>query len=169
MLLAYPATLLYELGIAILGFFARLFRNDLPRVGLPRRDNSPAIAAEHFIQSVERVSGLTRRDGSSSAASSTAIAGGSTTTARRHPTATPRRTGRRVPDFFVGGYEEAVRFARDEQRVLMVVLTTEENERDGDFKRDVLVHETINDVIEEERLVIWGGDVGEREAYTGER
>lgn len=42
---------------------------------------------------------------------------------------------RSVPDFWVGGYESALRRAKEEVKVLMVVLTCDEHEDDAEFKR----------------------------------
>lgn len=97
---------------------------------------------------------------------------------------------------FVGGYEEALRKARDEFRVLMVVLTCEENELDAEFKRyrlnhafhlEILVFKSKNLIcpkcincnrdilhdaellksLKDEKVMLWGGDVMERDAYQG--
>ncbi|GAA5869295.1 hypothetical protein JCM3774_004196 [Rhodotorula dairenensis] len=188
-ILAYPAALLYNLGAAIVLFLARVFhlrpsstasfrpRNPFAGAARPRTTVSPAAAAENFVRNVERVTALSRRSAATAtgagSSSSAATAGGSSGLASRHSRATGssrgggtlRGTGPRVPDFFVGSYDEALRYARDEMRILMIVLTSEEHERDERFKREVLVSEVVNDLIEEERIVVWGGDVSERDAY----
>ncbi|KAG0655369.1 hypothetical protein C6P46_001025 [Rhodotorula mucilaginosa] len=174
-ILAYPAALLYNLGAAIVVFLARLFRlrpsstasfrprNPFAGAARPRTTVSPAAAAENFVRSVERVTALSRR-GQSATGSASAAASSSSGLTSRHR-ARRGGTGPRIPDFYIGSYDEALRFARDEMRILMVVLTSEEHERDERFKREVLVSEVVNDLVDEERIVVWGGDVSDRDAY----
>jgi FAS-associated factor 2 len=40
-----------------------------------------------------------------------------------------------LPDFYIDGYEAAVKRAKDDIKVLMVVLTCDEHQDDEDFKR----------------------------------
>lgn len=44
-----------------------------------------------------------------------------------------------LPDFLVGSYDEAVRKAKMEIKVLMIVLTCEEHEDDEEFKKFVFM------------------------------
>lgn len=180
-ILAYPAALLYNLGAAIVVFLARLFRlrpsstasfrprNPFAGAARPRTTVSPAAAAENFVRSVERVTALSRRGQSATGSASAAASSSSGLTSRRHHTrgggGGGGGTGPRIPEFYIGSYDEALRFARDEMRILMVVLTSEEHERDERFKREVLVSEVVNDLVDEERIVVWGGDVSDRDAY----
>ncbi|POY75842.1 hypothetical protein BMF94_0923 [Rhodotorula taiwanensis] len=186
-ILAYPVALLYNFGAAIVVFLARLFRlrpsstasfrprNPFAGAARPRTTASPAAAAENFVRSVERVTSLSRRAsaavGTASSSSVAAAAGpySSSGPLRRHPGTSANRsgTGPRIPDFFIGSYDEALRFARDDMRILMVILTSEEHERDERLKREVLVSEVLNELVEEERIVVWGGDVSDRDAYQG--
>lgn len=175
-ILAYPAALLYNLGAAIVVFLARLFRlrpsstasfrprNPFAGAARPRTTVSPAAAAENFVRSLERVTALSRRQSATGSASASASASSSSGLTSRHR-ARRGGTGPRIPDFYIGSYDEALRFARDEMRILMVVLTSEEHERDERFKREVLVSEVVNDLVDEERIVVWGGDVSDRDAY----
>ena len=174
-ILAYPAALLYNLGAAIVVFLARLFRlrpsstasfrprNPFAGTARPRTTVSPAAAAENFVRSVERVTALSRRQSATGSASASASSSSGLTS--RHHARRGGTTGPRIPDFYIGSYDEALRFARDEMRILMVVLTSEEHERDERFKREVLISEVVNDLVDEERIVIWGGDVSDRDAY----
>jgi hypothetical protein len=56
----------------------------------------------------------------------------------------PRKAERFVVTADVEIGDPRLRFARDEMRILMVVLTSEEHERDERFKREVLVSEGCN-------------------------
>lgn len=72
-----------------------------------------------------------------------------------------------LPEFFVGGYEQALRKARDELRLLMVILTCEEHDEDEAFKRRVLTDPELIKSLKDEKVIVWGGDVTERDAYQG--
>ncbi|GAA5837987.1 hypothetical protein JCM11251_006817 [Rhodosporidiobolus azoricus] len=173
-ILSWPAGLIYNLGAVLLSFLARLFRlrpstasfrprNPFSGASRPRTILSPSGAAEAFIRSVENASGLSCSSISSSAGASGVQVGSSSGLSRRGGASA--REEQRLPAFFVGGYEQALRKARDERRVLMVVLTSEENEADGALKRDIIPDPVLVNALEEENVLIWGGDVGERDAY----
>ncbi|BGP50973.1 UBX domain-containing protein 10 [Rhodotorula kratochvilovae] len=181
-ILALPASLIYNLGALLLGLIARLFRLRGSTTTLrprnpfahrpPRSILSPAAAAEQWVQSVEEATGLQRRpDGGAAAASSSGVHAGPSSSsslglaARRTSAPAPPGTGPRLPRFLVTSYDGALRAARDEKRVLMVVLSSAENERDQRFKREVLADEEVNRLLEQEDVLVWGGDVGERDAY----
>ncbi|GAA5911093.1 hypothetical protein JCM5296_002457 [Sporobolomyces johnsonii] len=176
-ILAWPASVLYNLGAVILTFLARILRlrpstaSFRPRNPFstshrrPRTILSPTAASERWIQSVERLTGLPRAAGESTApsAASGVEIGSSSGLSRR--AGASRAQGATLPEFFVGGYEHALRKARDEMRLMMVVLTCEENDADEAFKRDVLTNEELVKALNEENVLVWGGDVMERDAY----
>ncbi|GAA5852580.1 hypothetical protein JCM9279_005518 [Rhodotorula babjevae] len=180
-ILAFPASLIYNLGALLLGLVARLFRLRGPSTTTlrprnpfgqraPRTILSPAAAAEQWVKSIEEATGLSRQveDASSSASGMQATSSSSSAglaARRRGSGLAPPGSGPRIPRFLVGSYDAALRTARDDKRVLMVVLSSGENERDARFKRDVLCDEEVNRVLEEEDVLVWGGDVGEREAF----
>lgn len=115
-----------------------------------RRLQSPASEAEKWIRSVEEYTGAVRwsrrfdalpggagsssgvEAGGASGLERRAAASGSRATAGGGGAAAARAV---LPDFFVGGYEAAVREAKGDIKVLMVVLTCDEHESDGEFKR----------------------------------
>ncbi|KAJ1305126.1 hypothetical protein OPQ81_000163 [Rhizoctonia solani] len=73
--------------------------------------------------------------------------------------------GRVLPNFFIGSYEEALRVAQRELRVLCVILVSEEHDDVAQFKRHVLADEEVVNILTDNNFVIWGGDVRDREAY----
>ncbi|GAA5920798.1 hypothetical protein JCM3775_003956 [Rhodotorula graminis] len=179
-ILSFPAALIYNLGALLLGLVARLFRLRGPSTTTlrprnpfghraPRTILSPAAAAEQWVKSIEEATGLSRQvdDAGSSTSGMQATSSSSTglSARRRGSGLAPPGSGQRIPRFLVGSYDAALRAARDDKRVLMVVLSSGENERDARFKRDVLCDEEVNRVLEEEDVLVWGGDVGEREAF----
>lgn len=183
-ILSFPASLIYNLGALLLGLVARLFRLRGPSTTTlrprnpfsqraPRTILSPTAAAEQWVKAIEEATGLSRQvdDAASSASGMQATSSSSSSAGlaarRRGSGLAPPGSGRRIPRFLIGSYDAALRTARDEKRVLMVVLSSSENERDARFKRDVLCDEEVNRVVEEEDVLVWGGDVGEREAFQG--
>ncbi|GAA5900420.1 hypothetical protein JCM8208_005357 [Rhodotorula glutinis] len=178
-ILSFPASLIYNLGALLLGLVARLLRLRGPSTTTLRPRNpfgqrasrtilSPAAAAEQWVKSIEEATGLSRQvdDAGSSSSAIQATSSSSNLSARRRGSGlAPPGSGQRIPRFMIGSYDAALRTARDDKRVLMVVLSSGENERDARFKRDVLCDEEVNRVLEEEDVLVWGGDVGEREAF----
>ncbi|TNY17080.1 hypothetical protein DMC30DRAFT_146240 [Rhodotorula diobovata] len=180
-ILSFPLSVVYNLGALILGLIARLFRLRGPSTTTlrprnpfaqraPRTVLSPVAAAAQWVKSIEEVTGLARRadlDASSSSSGLQAGPSSSGLAARRSSSSVPAPpgTGPRIPRFLIGSYDAALRTARDEKRLLIVVLSSAENERDARFKREVLCDEEVNRVLEEEDVLVWGGDVGEREAF----
>ncbi|GAA6044043.1 hypothetical protein JCM8097_001387 [Rhodosporidiobolus ruineniae] len=186
-ILAWPTGLLYNIGALVLGFLARLlrlrpstasFRPRNPfassRRGGGRTILFPTAASEAWIRSVEAITGLScpslppasfSADGDASGVQVGSSSSASLARRAAPPAASAQGDEPRLPRFFVGGYEAALRKARDERRVLVVVLTSEEHDADEGFKRDVLTNAELVKTLEEENVLVWGGDVGERDAY----
>ncbi|KAG8688050.1 hypothetical protein FRC11_006167 [Ceratobasidium sp. 423] len=74
-------------------------------------------------------------------------------------------TGRVLPNFYIGSYEEALRIAQRELRVLCVILVSEEHDDVAQFKRNVLANGEVVNTLTENNFIVWGGDVRDREAY----
>ncbi|CAE7221633.1 unnamed protein product [Rhizoctonia solani] len=70
-----------------------------------------------------------------------------------------------LPNFYIGSYEEALRNAQRELRVLCVILVSEEHDDVAQFKRNVLANEEVVNALTENNFIVWGGDVRDREAY----
>lgn len=156
-LLAFP--------FSLLGFLARLIRLRgssggfslpplTPRNPLAPRNDAmrmrrldPRAAAERFVRSIEELTGAVRWsrrfDDTSAAASSAyppsaAVAGSSGTSGSSLRQRGPglSSSGRKLlPDFLIASYDEALRKAKDDFAILMVVLTSEEHDDDEAFKR----------------------------------
>ncbi|CAE6438132.1 unnamed protein product [Rhizoctonia solani] len=73
--------------------------------------------------------------------------------------------GRILPNFYIGSYEEALRIAQRELRVLCVILVSEEHDDVAQFKRNVLANEEAVNTLTENNFIVWGGDIRDREAY----
>lgn len=132
-------------------------RNPFTRDPLTRL--SPSAAAERFVQSTENLTHAVRYSrrfdslpspssvASSSAGVSNSIGGrGSSAIASGSGSGNSSGSGlrervnvenavRAIPDFIIGSYDDAIQRAKDQVKVLMVVLTCEEHGDDTAFKR----------------------------------
>jgi FAS-associated factor 2 len=70
---------------------------------------------------------------------STGVAGPSNvaSSSTLRPRGDPYGNGRILPDFYLGGYEEAMRLCQKELRIGCVILVSEEHEDVGEFKKSV--------------------------------
>ncbi|PFH48584.1 hypothetical protein AMATHDRAFT_5669 [Amanita thiersii Skay4041] len=75
--------------------------------------------------------------------------------------------GRKVlPDFSLGTYEEMLRACKREAKIGCVILVSEEHDDVVEFKRSTLTDPTFVKMLYENNIVVWGGDVRDREAWT---
>lgn len=72
-----------------------------------------------------------------------------------------------LPDFFLGGYDAALKAAQRDARVLCVILTSEEHDDVPAFRRDVLTDPEFVRTLTDNHMITWGGDVRERDGYQG--
>lgn len=103
----------------------------------------PATAAERFVRSLEETTGAVRwsrrnestqnydSSTSGSGVGSSGIEVGTSAEGMRRRGAGAGRKA--LPEFWVGSYDSAVRKAKNEARVMMIVLTCEEHESHDDF------------------------------------
>ncbi|KAH9442761.1 hypothetical protein Pst134EA_031578 [Puccinia striiformis f. sp. tritici] len=69
-----------------------------------------------------------------------------------------------TPEFLLLGYDDAVQKAKDELKVLMVVLVSEEHDDVHQFKRGTLMDEELLNLLRTKDILVWGGDVKGRDA-----
>lgn len=70
----------------------------------------------------------------------------------------------RLPEFLLMGYDDAVKKAKEELKTLMAILISEEHDDTERFKREVLMDEELLDVLTKNSILVWGGDVRDRDA-----
>jgi len=154
-LIAIPVSFVADLGLTIFSLLGRLLGLRLPTMSFhwprvssfgwggatPRTD--PRTAAERWVRDLEEE--LHARS--------------SYTTAQAGDPAMPR-----LPEFLLLGYDDAVQKAREELKVLMVVLVSEEHDDDDQFKRGTLMDEELLNLLRTKDILVWGGDVKERDA-----
>ncbi|KAJ3522814.1 hypothetical protein NM688_g8821 [Phlebia brevispora] len=93
-------------------------------------------------------------------------ASGSASAVNRRPT--DGASARVLPDFFIGSYES---FARQcgkdsEPRIGCVVLVSEEHDDVAEFKRSTLTDPEFVRLIQENDILVWGGDIRDRDAWS---
>ncbi|WAQ90929.1 hypothetical protein PtA15_13A329 [Puccinia triticina] len=155
-LIAIPVSFVADLGLTVFSLLGRLLGLRLPTISfhwprpssfgwtsgpMPRTD--PRTAAERWVRELEEE--LQARS--------------SYTTAQPGDPAIPR-----LPEFLLLGYDDAVQKAREELKVLMVVLVSEEHDDVYQFKRGTLMDEELLNLLRTKDILVWGGDVKERDA-----
>ncbi|KAH9925980.1 uncharacterized protein B0H18DRAFT_1007240 [Fomitopsis serialis] len=71
-----------------------------------------------------------------------------------------------LPDFFLGSYEEFVRTCERGAKIGCVVLVSEEHDDVPEFKRGTLTDPTLIKLIQDNDILVWGGDIRDREAWS---
>lgn len=69
--------------------------------------------------------------------------------------------------FEVGGYAEVTRRVADGDLYLLVVLISEEHDDTSTFCKEVLCDEGLEEWIQTNDCVVWGGNIADSEAHTG--
>ena len=115
--------------------------------------------------------------------------GPSTLNRRLEQSPIPRRP---FPEFYMGSYEDALRTAQADAVTLCVVLVSDEHDdvayfvkwvllsffcvffftfvlplADGDRRRNTLTDPKFNQLLKDNRMIVWGGDVKHYEAHQG--
>jgi FAS-associated factor 2 len=183
-ILTSPLTITVNIISSLFHFIFRVLRIPVPRLnilnislpgGAPRHgrtrrgsySDDPAVVAERWVRELEEETGAlciskARALEAHEANVSLDEPGPSNRVIQRH--AAKRKT---LPDFFVGGYDAALRLAQQEARVLSVVLTCEEHDDVPPFRRDVLTDPELVRVLTDNNIIVWGGDVRDRDGYQG--
>jgi FAS-associated factor 2 len=147
-LITFPFNLLSNLFRFIFGVlhipFPRSF-NSINFITSRRRPSpsnhftgDPKSVVDRWVRSLEEETGAVCASRVGSESESTAVAGpsfASTSTIRNRGDA--YGNGRVLPDFFLGGYEEAMRACQRDLRIGCIIIVSEEHEDVGEFKRCV--------------------------------
>ncbi|KAF7288153.1 UBX domain-containing protein [Mycena chlorophos] len=164
-LFAWPFQLLSSLFRFIFGvlriplprpfaFNLALFR---PRRAPPRRDGG----ADRWVRELEEETGAQCMSAVASGVDTSLPAAGPSTLTHRAP------NDRKVlPDFTLGSYEDALRTCQRDIRIGCIVLVSEEHDDVPEFKRSTLTDPTFVRLLHENEVLVWGGDVRDREAYS---
>ncbi|KAG1142934.1 hypothetical protein G6F37_003124 [Rhizopus arrhizus] len=75
------------------------------------------------------------------------------------------RYGSSHVDFFQAGYNQALEKAKNESRLLLVILQSDDHDQTGLFCRETLTSKCLIDYTREKNILIWGGNVKESESH----
>ncbi|KAF8321944.1 uncharacterized protein EI90DRAFT_3127625 [Cantharellus anzutake] len=174
---AFPFTLITNIlqfifriiRFPLVGIFPYLFRPNGPalrgsrgpRGGRGMLAENPAAAADRFVRELEDETGaMTISHANAAEAGAAENVAGSSTLAGKAAAA-----GRLLPDFFIGSYEEALRTAERELRVLCAIILSSEHDDIPEFRRMVLTDADFIKTLADNNFVVWGGDIRDRDAY----
>ncbi|KIM24884.1 hypothetical protein M408DRAFT_331551 [Serendipita vermifera MAFF 305830] len=183
-LLMAPFSITLNILSSLLHFVFRVLRIPFPRLRLGagsagssyrsgRRgsySDDPAVVAERWVRELEEETGAmciskaalidAQGNGNGVAGESEAGPSSGSGLVRRHAAKT-----KTLPDFFLGGYDAALKAAQRDAKVLCVILTSEEHDDVPAFRRDVLTDPEFVRVLTDNQMLVWGGDVRERDGY----
>ncbi|KAI0367261.1 hypothetical protein BV20DRAFT_1024608 [Pilatotrama ljubarskyi] len=172
-------------------FSALSYRPLGPAQGREAKD--PKSVAERWVRALEEETGAVcigrsgrRHANGSSETVATGVAGPSNLNARGSSwdDAGVERDVKLLPDFFLGGYEEFARTCQKDMKIGCVVIVSEEHDDVAEFKRSVvspmrailcsyghLSRSTLTDpalvrIIQDNDILVWGGDIRDREAWS---
>ena len=189
-LFRYPISFTYSLFSSILNFIFRILRIQFPTFtsiwrpssGRAHLPHDPASVVDRWVRQLEEETGANRSARYDFGSYSTgAEAGpGPSTLSRRNEA---NGEGVRLPDFYLGSYEEALRVCQQEAKILCCVLVSEEHDDVPEFKRwakhfvesnaliesnrTTLIDPEFNSLLKSNNFLVWGGDVRDRDAYQG--
>ncbi|KAI0683522.1 hypothetical protein C8Q76DRAFT_762755 [Earliella scabrosa] len=176
---------------SLLRFIFRALRIPLPNFGpftlsyrplgpgASREARDPKSVAERWVRALEEETGAVcisrsasrKQQQSNGHGVASGVAGPSSLTARG--TAWDQGTNgaaesdtKLLPDFFLGGYEEFARTCQRDVKIGCVVIVSEEHDDDAEFKRSTLTDPSLLRVIQENEILVWGGDIRDREAWS---
>uniref|UniRef100_V5GHU4 UBX domain-containing protein n=1 Tax=Kalmanozyma brasiliensis (strain GHG001) TaxID=1365824 RepID=V5GHU4_KALBG len=64
----------------------------------------------------------------------------------------------RLPPFFIGGYADALKAAKEQIKILAIVLVSREHGDDDRFKQNTLTDGDLVDLLSKDDFIVWGGD-----------
>ncbi|KAJ8507614.1 hypothetical protein ONZ45_g10032 [Pleurotus djamor] len=124
---------------------------------------------EAWIRELEEETGavcIGRSTANSTNTSGTAGPSTSTLTSRTNVGAGVGATEKFLPDFYTGTYEQALRLCQKEFRIACVILVSEEHDDVVEFKRQTLTDSKFVKLLQENDILVWGGDVRDHEAWS---
>ncbi|SPO25407.1 uncharacterized protein UTRI_03176_B [Ustilago trichophora] len=133
--------------LRIRALFPSLFGGSGVSRGVGRSD--PRTSAETFVRELEEQTG------------------GTTSRSVGRPTDDGTRAPppKRLPPFFIGSYADALRSAKEQIKILAIVLVSREHGDVDRFKQNTLTDGELVELLSRDDFIVWGGDVREREAY----
>ncbi|CDO76399.1 hypothetical protein BN946_scf184937.g13 [Trametes cinnabarina] len=124
-----------------------------------REAKDPKSVAERWVRALEEETGRGVASG---------VAGPSSLNARggTEDDAASERDLKLLPDFFLGSYEQFVRTCQKDMKIGCVIIVSEEHDDVAEFKRSTLTDPAFVRIIQENDVLVWGGDIRDREAWS---
>lgn len=177
-LVTSPLSITFNLFASLFHFIFRVLRIPYPaRFGLlsnginrsARRgsySDDPAVVAERWIRELEEETGALCVSKVQALEANGRDQPGPSNHLVHRGTAGKRKA---LPDFFSSGYDAALKVAQTEARVLCVIITCEEHDDVAAFRKDVLTDPELVRTLADNNIIVWGGDVRDRDGYQGQQ
>ncbi|KAF9073974.1 hypothetical protein BDP27DRAFT_1444571 [Rhodocollybia butyracea] len=163
-LVTYPLHLLSSL----FRFIFNVLRIPIPYIpflslNFYRRSPTPRRSGggiERWIRELEEETGAVCAGSTEPSASTTSVAGPSTLTSRH-----PSQPLKLLPPFQTGSYESILRLCQSSFRIGCIILVSSEHDSTPAFKSNTLTNSSLIQLLLEEHVICWGGDVRDKDAY----
>ncbi|KAI0354051.1 hypothetical protein OH77DRAFT_1426463 [Trametes cingulata] len=143
--------------------------------GQGREAKDPKSVAERWVRALEEETGAVcisrsgrRHANGGNETVATGVAGPSNLNARGSSwdDTGVERDVKLLPDFFLGSYEEFARTCQKDIKIGCIVIVSEEHDDVAEFKRSTLTDPALVRLIQENDILVWGGDIRDREAWS---
>ncbi|KZP27714.1 hypothetical protein FIBSPDRAFT_917855 [Athelia psychrophila] len=176
-ILAFPLHLLSSIFRFIFG----VLRIPIPQIRfsglnfyrpLPSGPSDPRSVSDRWVRALEDETGAvcySRAGTQIVGASSATDAGPSSLTARAGAgvNGEPFEEGmKRLPDFTLASYEDVLRICQRDTKIACVILVSDEHDDVAEFKRSTLTNPAFVQLLHDNEIIVWGGDVREKDAWS---
>ncbi|KAI0828539.1 hypothetical protein BC628DRAFT_75680 [Trametes gibbosa] len=143
--------------------------------GQGKEAKDPKSVAERWVLSLEEETGAVcisrsgqRRSNGDGPSTATGVAGPSQLASRGDSwdNTEAERDTKLLPDFYLGSYEDFARTCQRDVKIGCVVIVSEEHDDVAEFKRSTLTDPALVRLIQENDILVWGGDIRDREAWS---
>ncbi|KAK0524452.1 UBX domain-containing protein 10 [Tilletia horrida] len=157
-LLYQTITLPFSIAQSLLLFLLRLLRIRPPGAGGSSRHSGHPSAGSRMTIDARAAAEQYIRELEQDLASSRAGGDGAEGSARSRVPAT-------YPPLFVGSYSQACQRAKEDLKVLAIILTSVDNPDSDTFRRHTLTDSSLVETLSRPDFLVWAGDIREREAW----
>ncbi|KAJ3907315.1 hypothetical protein F5879DRAFT_942393 [Lentinula edodes] len=95
----------------------------------------------------------------------TSAEAGPSTLTSRHTSATGSGSSKLLPPFQLGTYDSILRLCQSSFRIGCIILVSAEHDSTAEFKDTTLTNDELVQILVDNNIVCWGGDIRDKEAY----
>ncbi|KAJ3922640.1 hypothetical protein F5877DRAFT_33353 [Lentinula edodes] len=95
----------------------------------------------------------------------TSAEAGPSTLTSRHTSATGSGSSKLLPPFQLGTYDSILRLCQSSFRIGCIILVSAEHDSTAEFKDTTLTNDELVQILIDNNIVCWGGDIRDKEAY----